>query len=108
MQKLTRSFTVIGISTILTLSALLPSFASVEGRRNTALVLTAATVHQFLTKKNRNAIVLGLASAAAWKNYEDARKHQSKQRAYYYRTSHYRYGHSSPRGHAYGHYKYRR
>ncbi len=107
MHTLTRSITVIGVSTVLSLSALAPSFAGSEGRKNTAIVLTAATVHQFLKKKDRNALVLGVASAAAWKNYEDARKHESRQRRYY-RLHGYRYGHSHPRGHAYGHYKHHR
>lgn len=103
MQKLTRIVTVIGISATLMASALLPGFAGATGRKNTALVLTAATVHQALHKKTGNAIVLGLASAQAWKNYEDARKRESRHHRHY--TS-YRYGHSRPHGHAYGHYKH--
>jgi hypothetical protein len=104
MRTVTRVATTIGISVTLLSSTLLPSFAGSTGRKNTAIVLTAATVHQFIHKKNRNAIVLGLASAAAWKNYEDARKRESRQRHYHhYRHYHYRYGHSSPKGHAYDH-----
>ena len=98
MYKLSRFLTVIGISVSLSLSALLPSFAGSEGRRNTAIVLTAATVHQFLNKKKGNAIVLGLASALAWKGYSDAQKQESRNRWGYYQYGRSRNDYSSRGG----------
>ena len=82
MNTFTRSLTVIGCSIALLLSALAPTFAGSTGRRNTAIVLTAATVHQVLQKKTTNAVVLGLASALAWNNYENTRKYEGRQYSY--------------------------
>lgn len=71
----------------LTLMVPLASYASVEGRRNTAAVLTGATAY-FLSKGETEA---GIASAfgaiVAWDRYGDARDDRrfDRHRRYYYR-----------------------
>lgn len=95
MRTITRFLTVVGVSTALLFSALAPSFAGSEGRRNTAIVLTAATIYQATHNKDGSAAVLGLASALAWKSYEDARMDESRYRWGYYRSGYSRPGHSN-------------
>lgn len=47
--------------------------------RNLGIGLGAAAVHQAVTGKTRNALILGAGAAYAGKKYEDARKAQSKE-----------------------------
>lgn len=77
-------------------SLLLPAYAGAKGRKNTAMAMTAATVYSAITKKDRQALILGIGSAQAWKNYEDARKRESRQRTY--RRSSYNYSRPSSYG----------
>jgi len=67
---------------VFSLAAIGPALAGSKGRQNTAVGLTAATVYSVLTKNDRAALVGAVASAAAWKSYEDARKRESRQRSY--------------------------
>jgi hypothetical protein len=57
-------------------------FASVEGRRNTAIGLTAGAIYSLVKKKTTNAIVLGAGAAYAWKRHSDARKASAYKRGY--------------------------
>lgn len=82
MYRPYRSLLILGMLAVFSLSAIVPAFAGSAGRKNTAIGLTAATVYSVLNKNDRAGLVLGLGSAAAWKNYEDARKHESRQRSY--------------------------
>ena len=54
--------------------------ASESGRKNTAIGLGAAAVHQLLTGKTRNALLLGGGAAYAYKRYQDARKDEDRDR----------------------------
>lgn len=97
MSRLHRNIAIGVALTALMLTASLPTFASVQGRKNTAIALTAATAYAAFQKNKTPAVLLALGSAAAWKNYEDARKHENKVRdrvaAYqqqYYRPASYR------------------
>lgn len=112
MRNTYRRLIIAGVLTAFGLSTVLPVFAGSTGRRNTAIVLTAATVHQFLHKRKANAVVLGLGAAQAWKSYEDARKRESGHRGYRVhrpdrrqsRGREYAHRDRAPRGHAYGYY----
>ena len=87
--------------TIFSMSAIVPTFASTAGRKNTAIGLTGATVYSALKGKNNTAtVLLGLGAAQSWKSYEDSRKRDNKRKSYKHRC-----GRSAPRGHAYGHNK---
>lgn len=93
MRRLYRSLIFGGILAVFSLSAIAPAFASTKGRKNTAMVLTAATAYSALKKNDRAALVGALATAQAWKNYEDSRKRDSKKKAvqrYSYRPAVYR------------------
>jgi hypothetical protein len=70
---------------------LVPSaaWASSNGRRNTAIVLGAATLHQALHHKTTNALVLGAGTAYAIKRYNDKRKEERRRHAR--RTTYTRY-----------------
>ena len=61
--------------------------ASVEGKRNTAIGLTAGAVYAAVRHKTGAAVVLGGGAAYAWKRHNDARKQQAYKRAHS-RTSH--------------------
>ncbi|MHB0999973.1 MAG: hypothetical protein ACYC27_12070 [Armatimonadota bacterium] len=91
------------IMTAFTAASFTPVYASSKGRKNTAIALTAATVYSVLQKNDRHALIAGLGTAQAWKSYEDARKRESKQRAY---SSSRNYRYSTPSG--YGSQGYRR
>jgi len=84
MHRFYRTLVLTMILAVLALSAIAPAFAGVEGRKNTAIVLTGATIYSFMTKNDRAAVVGALGSAAAWKNYDDARKKSSRQRSQAY------------------------
>ena len=55
-----------------------PAHASSEGRKNTAIGLGAAAVHQLLTGKTTNAVIAGAGAAAAYKRYKDAKKDEGR------------------------------
>lgn len=104
MYRPYRSLLVIGMLAVFSLSAIVPAFAGSAGRKNTAIGLTAATVYSVLKKNDRAGLVLGLGSAAAWKNYEDARKRESRQRSYSVAGSRSTYSRSyRPSGRGYAH-----
>ncbi len=117
MNRLNRSIAVFIILAALTLTAVLPAFASVKGRQNTAIALTAATAYAAFQKNKTPAVLLALGTAAAWKNYEDARKHESKLRSarvaayrqqYYGGSSYYRPYRSYRRSYSHPYTSYRR
>ena len=57
------------------------AMAGVEGRKNTALALTAGAVYAALRHKTGAALVIGGGAAYAWKRAADAKKN-----TYYYRS----------------------
>lgn len=119
-SKISRIITVTGLSVLLTLSALAPSFAGAEGRRNTAAVLTVLA-----------AVALSNIDNSRDRDYRYNDRYRSDNRRdndYGYRvevrrdkdyryesnnshdrgryvSSQKKYGRSQPRGNAYGHYK---
>jgi len=58
-----------------------PGMASVAGKRNTAIGLTAGAVYAAVRHKNGAALVLAGGAAYAWKRHNDARKQQAYARA---------------------------
>jgi hypothetical protein len=62
--------------------------ASVEGKRNTAIGLTAGAIYAAVRHKTGAAVVLGGGAAYAWKRHADARKQQAHTRALAARKSH--------------------
>ena len=72
------------------------SLASVEGKRNTAIGLTAGAVYAATRGKKTAAIGLGAGAAYAWKRHSDARKNQAYGRGY---NSGYRHGHAAAKRH---------
>jgi len=74
--------------------ALIPgvALASSNGRRNTAILLGAATLHQALHHKTTNALILGAGTAYAIKRYSDKRKQEKRRGRYtrYVRRTTYR------------------
>lgn len=99
----------LGLALILSFgaTAMLPgiSMASVEGKRNTAIGLTAGAIYAGIRGKKTAAIGLGAGAAYAWKRHSDARKNQAYKRGYArgyhsgYRTAKYH-----RRGHHYARY----
>lgn len=102
-----------GLSVLLMMSfasmAIMPSasLASVEGKRNTAIGLTAGAIVAGVSGKKTAAIGLGAGAAYAWKRHSDARKNQAYHRGYtrgYHRGYHRGYrnagSHYSVRHHA--------
>ena len=75
------------VATVVVVTGLAPvaGVASTKGRKNTALVLTGATVYSALKGHGKTALVLGAGSAYAWKRAADSRK-QDKQKQAYYRS----------------------
>lgn len=71
--------------------------ASVAGKRNTAIGLTAGAVYSAVKGKKTTAIVLGAGAAYAWKRHSDARKQQAYKRGYS-RGHHYGYTQGVRRG----------
>lgn len=82
MHRFYRSLVLIGVVSVFSVSVTAPAFASTNGRKNTALALTAATAYSALTKNDRAALVGAAATAQAWKNYEDSRKRDSRKKSY--------------------------
>ncbi|GEM_PF-5581229 len=86
---------------VFSFSAVAPAFASTAGRKNTALILTAATAYSVLRKNDRAALIGALATAQSWKSYEDSRKRDNKWKSQWYRSSRYKmqkaYKSSKPR-----------
>jgi hypothetical protein len=66
--------------------------ASSKGRKNTAIGLGAVAIHQLLTGKTTNALLLGGGAAYAYKRYQDSRKSERRERSASARS---RYGGSS-------------
>lgn len=67
--------------------------ASTQGRRNTAIGLTAATILAAVKGESKAALVAGAGAAYAWKRTADAQKQASYRRGYH-------------KGYAYGHRKH--
>lgn len=122
MKTTYRPIIVIAVMTVILASLVLPSFAGTEGRKNTALALTAATVYSAFQRNKLPAVVLGLGAAQAWKSYEDSRKRDSDRYCYRYdRRDRYqrcdrdrrdrddwKSKDHRPRGNAWGYYKHHR
>ncbi len=89
MNKFYRTLAISGMLVVFSFSIAAPTFAGTEGRRNTAVALTAATAYSFLQKNDRAALLGGLASAQAWKSYEDSRKRDSRQKSSSYSRASY-------------------
>jgi len=53
--------------------------AGSEGRKNTAIGLGAAAVHQMLNGKTTNGVLLGAGAAYAYKKYQDSRQDDKRQ-----------------------------
>ncbi len=70
------------------LLASIPAGASVEGRRNTAYVLTGAAIYSMATGNTKAGFVTGAGAAYAWKRAIDQKKanDQARARARYCRT----------------------
>lgn len=114
-MKITKRVTVV---TLLAGVALMQmtAFAGSEGRRNTAAALTGVTLYEAIKGNTKTAVVFGVGSAVAWKQYEiakDREKRQARSRSAYSGSS-YRSGSqvsaSSYRGGGYSRYgsSYRR
>ncbi len=123
MQHKTKATIGLALVTAFATTALAPvaAVASTEGKRNTAIGLTAATIYAASKGKSNTALVLGAGAAYAWKRTADSKKkptyyYRSYKRGghtYYYRQAvgsgactHYNRG--NHKGHAYGHYKYKK
>ncbi len=74
-----RKATTLGLTAVLASAALSPVHAGAKGRRDTAAVLSGATLYELGRGNNKTALALGLGSAYAWKRYEDARKAEKRQ-----------------------------
>ena len=70
----------------LCIAVIVPAYAGAEGRKNTAAVLTAATVLSAINGDDKTTLALGLASAVAWSSYDDA-----KNKEYRYSYGQYNY-----------------
>jgi hypothetical protein len=89
MNKFYRTLAISGMLAVFSVSLTAPTFAGTTGRRNTAIALTAATAYSVLKKNDRAALLGGLASAQAWKGYEDSRKRDSRQKSSSYSRASY-------------------
>ncbi len=69
---------------VTTLFAPMAAFASSEGRRNTAIAVTAATLYSLIKGKDTQGLALGAGSYYAWKRYNDARQQEAKKQSYKY------------------------
>lgn len=81
-----------------TLIAPMAAQASSKGRRNTALVGTAAAVYLLAKGKTTQGLAVGAGSAYAWKRYNDARKAETRKK--YYRSG-YKRGYNNGKRYAY-------
>jgi hypothetical protein len=66
MSKKYQIVVVFAVLAIMTLSVAVPSFASREGRRNTALALTGAAILSASHRDRGTAALFGLGAIAAW------------------------------------------
>jgi hypothetical protein len=68
--------------------------------RNLGIAAAAGAVHQAVTGKTTNALILGAGAVYAGKKYEDARKAQAREssRRYGYNSDSYRYSRNSDNG----------
>jgi len=66
------------------LTAIIPaaSFASVKGRRTTAIALTAVSIYELARGHTGVGLVAGAGAAYAWKRYSKARQSQVYRRGY--------------------------
>ncbi len=87
MRVLARVLSIaMAVATLATLIVPSPALASSKGRRNTAIVLGALTVHQALKHKTGNALLLGAGTAYSYKRYQDARKAEKRRKRTAYVT----------------------
>jgi hypothetical protein len=86
------------IALVFLLTAIGPAalFASVRGRRNTAIGLGAASVYSFAKGHTGAGIVLGAGSAYAYKRYKDQKnhRHSTRHRHWYTKNGHRHYYYS--------------
>ena len=66
----------VGVSTLIGVAT--PSFASEEGRRNTALALSAATIYQASKGNTPEAFLFGAGAVAAWDRVNDRDRHHRR------------------------------
>lgn len=67
-----------------TLIAPMAAIAGSEGRRNTAIVLTAAAVYSLAKGKNTQGLALGAGSYYAWSRYSKSRQAENRRHSYRY------------------------
>jgi len=67
---------------VVTLFAPMAAIASVQGRRNTAIALTAAAVYSLAKRKTTQGLVLGAGAYYAWRRYNKGRQYEVRRRAY--------------------------
>jgi hypothetical protein len=82
MSRLNRNIAIFVILAALMLMGVIPAFAGAEGRKNSAMALTAATLYAALQKNKTPAVLLALGSAQAWKEYGDASKREQARSRY--------------------------
>lgn len=83
-RNISRALGLVVLATFLgTTMAPVASIASVEGKRNTAIGLTAGAIYSAVRGKKTAAIGLGAGAAYAWKRHSDARKNQAYRRGYH-------------------------
>ena len=84
------------VLTIFAVVALLPAatFASVKGRRNTALGLGAISIYNLAKGRTGTGLLFGAGAAYAYKRYADQRDHKHHRRySSSYRRNHRVYAH---------------
>lgn len=73
---------------VLTLITPMAAMAGSTGRRNTAIVLGAASIYSLMKGKTTQGVVLGAGTYYAYKKYKDAKDQENR---YNRRTSYNRY-----------------
>jgi hypothetical protein len=86
------------VLTIFAMVALLPAatFASVKGRRNTAIGLGAISIYNLARGKTGTGLLFGAGAGYAYKRYanqRDKRKHRRHYTSSYYKKTHKAYAH---------------
>ena len=56
----------------------MPSVASVKGRRNTAIGLSALSLYQLARGHGKTGLIVGAGAAYAWKRTSDSKKYHKK------------------------------
>ena len=70
-------------STLLaTLAVSAPALAGSEGRRNTAAVLGAITLHEAIKGHTKNAVITGVGTAIAYSKYRDNKRAEDRRDRY--------------------------